>query len=106
MTLKAYLDQLIPYKAQRWTTFGLLITLFLIRVFHYHLFYIYLYALMIYILQLFLLFLSPKFLSEPDETLPITSNDDEFKPFVRKLPEFQFWIRITSGTLLCNLLII
>eukprot|EP00835_Amoeboradix_gromovi_P003078 NODE_191_length_15469_cov_0.243071.p10 type:complete len:105 gc:universal NODE_191_length_15469_cov_0.243071:13369-13683(+) len=98
--LKSYLDQLIPFTTQRWITFALLIIIFLVRVFHYHLFYIYLYALMIYILQLFLLFLSPKFLNE-NPSLPVTSNDDEFRPFVRKLPEFQFWLRITSGTILC-----
>ena len=102
--LKAYLDQLIPFTPQRWVTFALLLVLFLVRVFHFHMFYIYLYALMIYILQLFLLFLSPKFLNENQGTLPITSNDDEFRPFVRKLPEFQFWTRITSGTLFCMFL--
>ena len=100
--LKAYLDQLIPFTTQRWITFGLLMMLFLMRVFYFHLFYIYLYAVMIYVLQLFLLFLSPKFLDESQGMLPVTSNDDEFRPFVRKLPEFQFWLRITSATLLCT----
>lgn len=50
---------------------------------------------MIYLLNLFIAFLSPRF--EPafeedgDEPGLPTKADEEFKPFVRRLPEFKFW---------------
>jgi hypothetical protein len=60
----------------------------------------------IYILNLLLAFLQPKFDpslqddlmadelegGEGDTPSPLPSNrDDEFRPFVRRLPEWQFW---------------
>ena len=55
----------------------------------------------IYLLNLFLAFLSPKFdpaLEEEEEEEPLdqapslpTKADDEFRPFIRRLPEFKFW---------------
>jgi hypothetical protein len=57
-------------------------------------------------LNLFLAFLSPKFdpaLEEDDEdegpSLP-TKADEEFKPFIRRLPEFKFWYYSTRGFLI------
>jgi Rer1 family len=61
--------------------------------------YIVTYALGIYLLNAFLAFLSPKFDPALEEmmqdeqdgpTLP-SSKDDEFRPFIRRLPEFTFW---------------
>jgi hypothetical protein len=54
------------------------------------------YALGIYVLNLLIAFLSPRFdpeLSSEEEGSPAlpTSTDDEFKPFIRRLPEFKFW---------------
>jgi hypothetical protein len=64
------------------------------------------YSLGIYLLNLFLAFLSPKFdpSLEQDEgmedgtagELP-TKQDQEFKPFVRRLPEFKFWYSTTKA---------
>ena len=58
------------------------------------------YSLGIYLLNLFLAFLQPKFdpsLSENENledggepALP-TKQDEEFRPFIRRLPEFKFW---------------
>lgn len=61
------------------------------------------YTLGIYLLNLFLAFISPKFDPSLEQdtgmeeggdndgpTLPSKSNE-EFKPFVRRLPEFKFW---------------
>lgn len=61
----------------------------------------------IYLLNLFLAFLSPKFdpSIEQDENmegggdagvLP-TKSDQEFRPFVRRLPEFKFWYSATKA---------
>ena len=69
------------------------------------------YSLGIYLLNLFLAFISPKFdpslESDTDmedgtpagqaSSLP-TKNDQEFKPFVRRLPEFKFWHAATRAT--------
>ena len=65
------------------------------------------YSLGIYLLNLFLAFISPKFdpglesdtdMEEggPSSSLP-TKSTDEFKPFVRRLPEFKFWHSATRA---------
>lgn len=65
------------------------------------------YALGIYLLNLFLAFLQPKFDPSSDAldqemedgsvgTLP-TKQDEEFKPFIRRLPEFKFWYWATRA---------
>ena len=66
------------------------------------------YSLGIYLLNLFLAFLSPKFdpsltqdegLEDGDTSAPAlpTKNDDEFRPFIRRLPEFKFWHAATRA---------
>jgi hypothetical protein len=64
------------------------------------------YTLGIYLLNIFLAFITPKFdpSLEQDEGmedgtaggLP-TKQDDEFRPFVRRLPEFKFWHSATRA---------
>lgn len=60
------------------------------------------YSLGIYLLNLFLAFLQPKFdpsltqdegLEDGDASQPTlpTKQDEEFRPFIRRLPEFKFW---------------
>nr|XP_053636550.1 protein RER1-like [Cherax quadricarinatus] len=66
--------------------------------------YIVCYALGIYHLNLFLAFLTPKidpaFSQEDDDgpSLP-TKVNEEFRPFMRRLPEFKFWYSVTKSTL-------
>ena len=68
------------------------------------------YSLGIYLLNLFLAFLQPKFdpsltqdegLEDGDagSALP-TKQDDEFRPFIRRLPEFKFWHSATRAILI------
>lgn len=67
------------------------------------------YTLGIYLLNLFLAFLTPKFdpsLEQDDEmegggqsALP-TKQDEEFRPFIRRLPEFKFWHNATRAIVL------
>lgn len=68
------------------------------------------YTLGIYLLNLFLAFLQPKFdpsltqdegLEDGDagSSLP-TKQDDEFRPFIRRLPEFKFWHSATRAILI------
>ncbi|CAO3657754.1 unnamed protein product [Umbelopsis ramanniana] len=69
------------------------------------------YALGIYLLNLFLAFLQPKFdpsldnadmdtsdtgQSDEGPSLP-TKADEEFRPFIRRLPEFKFWYSTTKA---------
>lgn len=67
------------------------------------------YSLGIYLLNLFLAFISPKFdpslesdtdmedgMPSGQSSLP-TKSDEEFKPFVRRLPEFKFWHSATRA---------
>lgn len=86
------LDKSTPYLAYRWTAFLCIAFIYAVRVYFVQGFYVVSYALGIYLLNLVVAFLSPQedpeFSSEP--TLPIRSSE-EFRPFVRRLPEFQFW---------------
>jgi hypothetical protein len=64
------------------------------------------YSLGIYLLNLFLAFLQPKFdpsneaidteMEDGTSGLP-TKQDEEFRPFIRRLPEFKFWHSATRA---------
>lgn len=89
-----YLDKSTPHATYRWSgTFGLVL-LYALRVYYVQGFYIVTYGLGIYLLNLLIGFLSPLVDPEvePSEgpSLP-TKGSDEFKPFIRRLPEFKFW---------------
>nr|CAG4637429.1 EOG090X0FVI [Ceriodaphnia reticulata] len=69
--------------------------------------YIVTYALGIYHLNLFIAFLSPKIdpamsdfeESEDGPELPTKANE-EFRPFIRRLPEFKFWYSVSKSTVI------
>lgn len=93
---------------------GVLMMLFFLRMFLIHGFYIVTYVLLIFILNQFILFLQPKDRasliaartnsSDGDgngESAPAalpTLDAEEFRPFVRRLPEFHFWYSSTVAT--------
>ncbi|XP_039619735.1 protein RER1-like [Polypterus senegalus] len=101
---QGFLDKSTPHILIRWGITVLLSILFLLRIFLLQGWYIVTYALGIYHLNLLVAFLSPKI--EPslmedsgDEmTLP-TRHNEEFRPFIRRLPEFKFWYSATKATL-------
>ncbi|KAI5986855.1 retrieval of early ER protein Rer1 [Pisolithus albus] len=115
------LDRWTPHVLQRWLgTLGLLI-LFMLRIVLSQGWYIVCYALAIYLLNLLLAFLQPRFdpslqddlvadeieegAGDEGPTLP-SQRDDEFRPFVRRLPEWQFWLSSTRAVvvaLFCTL---
>lgn len=81
----------MPHIWSRWLALLALIVLYGIRVYFVQGFYIITYAMGIYSLNLLLGFLTPQI--DPDmegPTLPSKGNE-EFRPFVRRLPEFKFW---------------
>ncbi|KAF8435017.1 retrieval of early ER protein Rer1 [Boletus edulis BED1] len=114
------LDRWTPHILQRWlATLGLLV-LFMLRIVFSQGWYIVCYGLAIYLLNLLLAFLQPKFdpslqddlladeieegATDSGPTLP-SQRDDEFRPFVRRLPEWQFWLSSTRSviiSLLCT----
>jgi hypothetical protein len=105
---QSYLDASTPYTTYRWVGTGVLLFFFFLRIVFAQGWYIVAYTLGIYLLNLFLAFLTPKFdpsltqdegLEDGDasaSSLP-TKQDDEFRPFIRRLPEFKFWHAATRA---------
>lgn len=98
------LDKTVPHTLFRWIFTLLLAFSYMLRVYLLQGWYIVTYALGIYILNLFIGFLSPRIdpsmqrrdyfnevSDDEDEPGLPTKRDEEFKPFIRKLPEFKFW---------------
>ena len=92
-----YLDISAPHTAPRWMLTGLVVLIYCLRVYLINGWYIITYGLGIYVLNLLIGFLSPQ--ADPEmegPTLP-TSKDDEFRPVIRRLPEFKFWYSLTKA---------
>ncbi|XP_030532025.1 protein RER1A-like [Rhodamnia argentea] len=95
------LDKSVPHVSRRWIATLAVACVYLVRVYFVEGFYIVTYALGIYMLNLLIGFLSPQVDPELQEladgggpSLP-TRGSDEFRPFVRRLPEFKCWLQIT-----------
>lgn len=89
-----YLDKSTPHATYRWIGTLVIVSIFVLRVFYVQGFYIVSYGLGIYLLNLLIGFLSPLVdpeLEPSDGPLLPTKGSDEFKPFIRRLPEFKFW---------------
>ncbi|PBP18488.1 RER1 protein [Diplocarpon rosae] len=107
---QAWLDKSTPYVPYRWVGTGAFLVIFFLRIFIAQGWYIVTpvaYSLGIYLLNLFLAFLQPKFDPSNEATdndmedgsaggLP-TKQDEEFRPFIRRLPEFKFWYSATRA---------
>ncbi|KAL0412479.1 UNVERIFIED_CONTAM: protein RER1A [Sesamum radiatum] len=95
-----YLDKSTPHALYRWIGTFAVVFVYALRVYYIQGFYIVSYGLGIYILNLLIGFLSPLVDPELEPTdgpsLP-TKGSDEFKPFIRRLPEFKFWYAITKA---------
>ncbi|KAL2460114.1 Protein RER1B [Abeliophyllum distichum] len=95
-----YLDKSTPHALYRWIGTSILVFVLALRIYYAQGFYIIVYGLGIYILNLLIGFLSP--LVDPeiepsDGPMLPTKGSDEFKPFIRRLPEFKFWYAITKA---------
>ncbi|XP_059310881.1 protein RER1A-like [Lycium ferocissimum] len=92
------LDKSTPHVLHRWIFFSVVTLIYTVRVYFVEGFYIITYGLGIYILQLLIAFLSPQVDPEIADgpSLP-TRGSDEFRPFVRRLPEFKFWYSLTKA---------
>ncbi|XP_076250214.1 protein RER1 isoform X5 [Rhynchophorus ferrugineus] len=99
-------DKTVPWRKARWLFAILLILGFMARIFIAQGWYIVTYALGIYHLNLFIAFLTPKIDPAMDfdaedngPELPTRANE-EFRPFIRRLPEFKFWYSVTKSTVI------
>mmetsp|Transcript_2263 Transcript_2263/g.8067 ORF Transcript_2263/g.8067 Transcript_2263/m.8067 type:complete len:199 (+) Transcript_2263:150-746(+) len=106
-----FLDLSTPRVWERWVGMALLVLVYFLRVYLVGGFYIVTYALGIYLLNLLIGFLTPKVdpetvlmeiadtvEAEEEGALPV-NQEDEFKPFIRRLPEFKFWLSATKAFL-------
>ncbi|ESQ53364.1 hypothetical protein EUTSA_v10026272mg [Eutrema salsugineum] len=93
------LDKTVPHVLYRWISCLVVVLIYAVRVYFVQGFYIITYAIGIYILNLLIAFLSPQ--EDPEASLGggslPTRGSDEFRPFVRRLPEFKFWLSITRA---------
>jgi len=102
---QTYLDKSTPFVTYRWIATVTTLCFFFLRIVLAQGWYIVAYCLGIYLLNLFLAFLQPKFdpsltqdegLEDGESSLP-TKQDQEFRPFIRRLPEFKFWHAATRA---------
>jgi len=93
------LDSTVPYMWVRWIFLFSMLVLYGIRVWILRGFYIVTYGLGIFLLNLLIGFLTPVDDTEGDGPVLPTNEGDEFKPFVRRLPEFKFWYSCCKAVL-------
>lgn len=108
-------NTLSPLILPRWISFFAIAAIFIYRICIKKSHWVIAYVSVIYLLHTFILFATPKDSSIPDpfeaeeedqENYNPRNIDNEFRPYVRKLPEFQFWkmclhIIIVSHFLIC-----
>ena len=96
-------DKLIIFKFQRWILIIILTIIYLFRMFWTKGYYALTYCIGIHFLNSFIAFISP--LDDPEEDLPEDishlpqNRNEEFRPFQRKLREYNFW-RVMFWTLI------
>lgn len=96
-------DKLYPYIYQRWTFTGAIAMTYLIRIIRKQSHAVITYCVGIYLLHSFILFVTPKDENIPDPFENIEEEeynprniDNEFMPYIRKMPEFNFWLTCTQ----------
>ncbi|KAH7302727.1 hypothetical protein KP509_23G084800 [Ceratopteris richardii] len=92
-----YLDKSTPHALWRWFGSLCVASIYCLRVYYLQGFYIVTYGLGIYILNLLIGFLSPQVDPETEGPMLPSKGSDEFKPFIRRLPEFKFWYALTKA---------
>lgn len=97
--VRVYVDKIVPKRMYRWIFAGTCFFAYLVRIYYIGRFYLLTYCLSLYLLHAFIVFLTPKneeipdIFDDVDTDFEIPVNiDNEFRPFIRRLPEFQFWL--------------
>eukprot|EP01071_Lankesteria_metandrocarpae_P003107 Lankesteria_metandrocarpae@DN2764_c0_g1_i1.p1 len=94
-----YSDKTTTYVKTRWVALLFSFVGLVARVFHVKGFYVVLYAWAIYLLNLGIGFVSPQFDSESEAYILPVRDSDEYRPFQRRIPEFQFWSSAMRATM-------
>ena len=92
-----WLDLSAPHVGPRGALSAGVMFIYCLRVYLINGWYIITYGLGIYVLNLLIGFLSPQMDPETEGSVLPTSRDDEFRPFIRRLPEFKFWYSLTKA---------
>ncbi|KAI5172358.1 hypothetical protein NEFER03_1472 [Nematocida sp. LUAm3] len=100
--IQVYVDKSVAHPKERWAAFSTVLFLFLFRVYYTDGYRLVTYCLFLYLLHCFIGFCTPIDSEVPDpfdidETeafveSPIKRSGDESKPFLRRLPEFSYWM--------------
>ncbi|XP_034902428.1 protein RER1A [Populus alba] len=100
MMHRFYLDKATPHAVYRWIGTLVIVAVYCSRLYYVRGFYIIVYGLGVYIVNLLSGFLSllvdPEHEHADGPLLPISCSD-EFKPHIRRLPEFKFWYSFTRA---------
>ncbi|KAL4389998.1 hypothetical protein AHAS_Ahas03G0101100 [Arachis hypogaea] len=80
----------MPHMLRCWIGSLIIACIYVLRIYLIQDFYIVSYGLGIYMLNLLIGFLFPQVDFEIQEATLSTGDSDEFRPFVRRLPEFKF----------------
>ena len=100
-----YSDRSVPWIKARWVSFVVGFLLLAYRIVSLQGFFIIAYAYGIYMLNLFIGFLSPAIDPESDDGLMLPqATNEEYRPFERRLPEFQFWVSAMRMTVISLLM--
>ncbi|GMH06304.1 hypothetical protein Nepgr_008144 [Nepenthes gracilis] len=100
MRFRYYLDRSAPHTLRRWLATLGAATIYILRVYYVKGFYVVSYGLATYVLNLLIGFLSPEVdpeLEGLDGASSSTKDSDEYRPFIRRLPEFKLWYSITKA---------
>lgn len=97
--LQRFLDRSAPHKLYRWLALAALIGLYAFRIVRWGGFYIITYAIGIYNLNLLLGFITPSVDPELEGPVLPQKQDEEYRPFRRRLQEMKFWCASRGGRL-------
>ncbi|KAK8801592.1 hypothetical protein WA538_005430 [Blastocystis sp. DL] len=96
-----YIEKTINYPLYRWVVLVLTLALYVKRILSTHGFYLVSYTLGLYLLNLLLGFLSPLDVYDDDTAELPTRDATEYRPFIRRVPEFKFWKDSIQAVVLC-----
>ncbi|KAF9764681.1 Protein RER1 [Nosema granulosis] len=109
-----FLDKLAPKTFYRWMFTAVIFIAFILRIIMKNAFYLITYCVGIYLIHSTIMFLTPKGndIADPFESYEQNKDDDDyepelidnqFKPIVRNMPEFDYWkftTKVLGGALL------
>ncbi|KAF8820777.1 putative RER1 protein [Cardiosporidium cionae] len=102
--LSQQLDKSTVYIKSRWFMFFFLFAILFVRIIVLRAFYIVGYGFGLYVLNLFLAFISPPLDPETETYILPVRDSEEFRPFIRRLPEFKFWLS-SIKSVVCSIFI-